>query len=54
MAFGFVIIGYASLRLIVRRKTKPTVWNPDIIGLQMFPTMRTVLSMSSRRSHTSL
>jgi sodium/potassium-transporting ATPase subunit alpha len=54
MAFGFVIIGYASLRLIVRRKTKPTVWNPEIIGLQMFPTMRTVLSMSSRRSHTSL
>jgi len=54
MAFGFVIIGYASLRLIVRRKTKPIVWNPEINGLQMYPTIRTFLTMSSRRSHTSL
>jgi sodium/potassium-transporting ATPase subunit alpha len=53
MAFGFVIIGYAALRLVVRRRTKPTKWNPDINGLQMYPTIRTYLSMSSRRSGRS-
>jgi sodium/potassium-transporting ATPase subunit alpha len=53
MAFGFVIIGYASLRMVVRRKTKPIVWNPDIHGLQMYPTIRTFRSMSSR-SHERL
>ena len=52
MAFGFVIIGYASLRLIVRRKTKPVQWNPDIHGLQMFPTIRTFRSMSRRSSRS--
>jgi sodium/potassium-transporting ATPase subunit alpha len=41
MAFGFVLIGYATLRIIIRRKVKPVQWNPDIVGLQMFPTLRT-------------
>lgn len=44
LAFGFFIIGYASLRMIVRRKTKPTQWNPEIGGLQMYPTMFSALS----------
>lgn len=50
MAFGCVIIFYASIRLIIRNKTKPIKWNPDIHGLQMYPTMHTArsLSMSSR------
>jgi sodium/potassium-transporting ATPase subunit alpha len=52
MAFGFVIIGYASLRMIVRRKLKPVKWNPDIQGLQMYPTIRTFRSMSRRSSRS--
>ncbi|CEJ89667.1 hypothetical protein VHEMI05495 [[Torrubiella] hemipterigena] len=48
MAFGFFIIGYASLRMIIRRRTKPVAWNPEIQGLQMFPTIRTFRSMSIR------
>jgi sodium/potassium-transporting ATPase subunit alpha len=43
MAFGFVLIGYASLRMVIRRKTKPVKWNPEIQGLQMYPTIRTLL-----------
>jgi len=55
-AFGVVIIGYASLRMIVRRRTKPIKWNPEIRGLQMYPTIRTFASMSRRssRSHEEL
>jgi sodium/potassium-transporting ATPase subunit alpha len=49
MGFGFLLIGYASLRMIVRRKIKPVQWNPEIHGLQMFPTMRSFRTMSSRR-----
>lgn len=48
MAFGCFIIAYASLRMIVRRRTKPTRWNPEIQGLQMFPTIRTFRSWSAR------
>lgn len=51
LAFGFVIIGYASLRMIVRRLAKPVQWNPEIQGLQMYPTIRTYRSMSSSRSN---
>lgn len=54
MAFGFVIIFYASARMLIRRRTKPIKWNPEIHGLQMYPTMRTYLtSISSRRQSTS-
>jgi sodium/potassium-transporting ATPase subunit alpha len=52
MAFGFSIIGYATLRMIIRRKTKPIKWNPEINGLQMYPTIRTFRTMSTR-SHRS-
>jgi sodium/potassium-transporting ATPase subunit alpha len=45
-AFGFFLIGYAALRMIVRRKTKPVKWNPEISGLQMYPTIRTLRTMS--------
>jgi sodium/potassium-transporting ATPase subunit alpha len=51
MAFGCLLIGYASLRMIIRRKTKPIKWNPEIQGLQMFPTIRTFRTMSSTRSN---
>jgi len=47
MAFGVVILAYASLRMIIRRHTKPIVWNPEVQGLQMYPTIRTFRSMSS-------
>lgn len=49
MAFGCFLIGYASLRMIVRRRTRPTKWNPEIQGLQMYPTIRTTRSMSVGR-----
>jgi sodium/potassium-transporting ATPase subunit alpha len=48
MAFGFVIIGYATLRMIIRRRTKPIKWNPEIYGLQMYPTIRSFRTISSR------
>jgi sodium/potassium-transporting ATPase subunit alpha len=50
MAFGFVLIGYAALRMIIRRRTRPIKWNPDIAGLQMYPTIRTTKSMSQGRN----
>ncbi|OZJ07018.1 hypothetical protein BZG36_00013 [Bifiguratus adelaidae] len=46
--FGFVIIAYASLRMLIRRRAKPINWNPEIQGLQMYPTIRTVRSMSTK------
>ncbi|KAK4160859.1 putative type IIC NA+/K+/H+-transporting ATPase [Cladorrhinum sp. PSN259] len=49
MAFGFVIILYACLRMAITRRTNPTKWNPEIQGLQMFPTIRTFRSMSGRQ-----
>lgn len=48
MAFGFLLIGYAALRMIIARRTKPIKWNPEILGLQMYPTIRTFRTMSTR------
>ena len=48
MAFGFVLIGYACLRMIIGRRTKPIKWNPEVQGLQMFPTIYSF--RSSRRN----
>jgi sodium/potassium-transporting ATPase subunit alpha len=50
MAFGVVLIGYSCLRTIIRMKAKPIQWNPDIHGLQMYPTIRTTRTMSVRSS----
>jgi len=50
MAFGCVIIAYASLRMIFQRKLKPIKWNPEIQGLQMWPTMRTARTQSTGRA----
>ena len=50
MAFGCIIIAYAAGRMVIGRRTKPVKWNPEIQGLQMFPTIRTFRTMSSRRS----
>jgi sodium/potassium-transporting ATPase subunit alpha len=50
MAFGCVIIVYASLRMLFRRKLKPIKWNPEIQGLQMWPTMRTARTQSTGRA----
>jgi sodium/potassium-transporting ATPase subunit alpha len=54
MAFGCVIIGYATLRILIGRRTKPIKWNPEIQGLQMYPTIFTTRSMSSGRSRERL
>jgi len=56
MAFGCLLIAYVTVRMIISRRTKPVKWNPEIQGLQMFPTIRTfpsfarTLSMRSGRS----
>ncbi|KAK3385719.1 E1-E2 ATPase-domain-containing protein [Podospora didyma] len=47
IAFGLVIILYATLRMIISRRANPIKWNPEILGLQMFPTIRTIRSMRS-------
>jgi sodium/potassium-transporting ATPase subunit alpha len=50
MAFGFFLIGYSSLRMLVMRRLKPVKWNPEITGLQMYPTIWTARTMSTSRS----
>lgn len=40
MGFGCIIIAYACLRMSILRKTNPVAWNPEISGLQMYPTIR--------------
>jgi len=39
MAFGCVLIAYATLRMVVMHRMRPIRWNPDISDLQMFPTI---------------
>ena len=51
IAFGCLLIGYAAIRMIIKRKARPIRWNPDILGLQMYPTIRTTRTMSSGRSN---
>ncbi len=48
MAFGCILILYAAVRMLIARKAKPVKWNPEIQGLQMFPTIRTWRSISNR------
>lgn len=48
MAFGCVLICYAMLRMAIKQKMRPIKWNPEISGLQMFPTIRTFRTMSTR------
>lgn len=49
MAFGCVLIGYAIVRMMVKNALKPTKWNPEVAGLQMYPTKMTTRSMSLSR-----
>ncbi|KAK3804662.1 MAG: hypothetical protein J3R72DRAFT_508961 [Linnemannia gamsii] len=44
MAFGVLIILYATARQLVLRKLRPTPWNEEIIGLNMVPTIKTIFS----------
>lgn len=46
--FGFIIIGYACVRIKIRQKLSPISFNPDIQGLRMYPTIRTVATQDSR------
>ncbi|KAI1270050.1 hypothetical protein F5Y18DRAFT_2278 [Xylariaceae sp. FL1019] len=48
IAFGTIIIAYATLRMVIQQRTKPPNWNPEVSGLQMFPTIRTWRSRDSR------
>jgi len=45
IGFGFVLVGYQTLRVVVLRKLMPVQFTEDIAGLQMFPTR-----WSTRRS----
>ncbi|KAF8162822.1 aminophospholipid-transporting P-type ATPase [Crassisporium funariophilum] len=49
VAFGVLLLGWASLRVIMLRKSIEHMKVKDIKGLMMFPTMRT-MSMRSRGS----
>ncbi|OMJ08462.1 Sodium/potassium-transporting ATPase subunit alpha-2 [Smittium culicis] len=37
--FGIIVLIYASLRILVLRKYRPMKMNPEIAGLQMYPTI---------------
>ncbi|KAG0026215.1 hypothetical protein BGZ81_006540 [Podila clonocystis] len=50
MAFGVLIILYATLRQLILRSLRPTPWNEEIIGLNMAPTMRTIFSRTFSRT----
>ncbi|KAF8933772.1 hypothetical protein CPC16_009602 [Podila verticillata] len=40
LAFGIFIIFYASMRILFLRRFRPTTLNEEIVGLNMFPTIR--------------
>ncbi|KAF9296011.1 hypothetical protein BGZ74_010519 [Mortierella antarctica] len=44
VAFGIFIIFYATMRTLLLRRFRPTTLNDEIIGLNMFPTVRSTLS----------
>ncbi|KAG0166327.1 hypothetical protein DFQ28_001546 [Apophysomyces sp. BC1034] len=47
LGFGFVMIFYACMRILVLRHLRPLTWTPEIQGLRMHPTIRTVFSRMS-------
>lgn len=54
MGFGCVLIAYAAIRMVIIRKAKPIKWNPEVSGLQMFPTIHTLRSRRSSRDFQPL
>lgn len=46
--FGFLIIGYACIRIRIRQRFSPVSLNPDIHGLRMHPTIRTMATTDNR------
>ncbi|KAG2235146.1 hypothetical protein INT48_006527 [Thamnidium elegans] len=46
--FGFVIIGYACIRIKIKQRFSPPTLNPNIHGLRMHPTIRTVATTDAR------
>ncbi|KAI8643322.1 hypothetical protein BD408DRAFT_415049 [Parasitella parasitica] len=46
--FGIIIIAYACIRIKIRQKLNPVAFNPDIAGLRMYPTIRTMATQDSR------
>ncbi|KAH7049772.1 hypothetical protein BKA57DRAFT_535454 [Linnemannia elongata] len=52
IAFGVLIILYATARQIVLRRLRPTPWNEEIIGLNMVPTMKTVFSRTLSKTQS--
>jgi sodium/potassium-transporting ATPase subunit alpha len=47
IGFGFLIIAYACVRMKILQKVRPIRFNPEILGLRMHPTIRTMVSRSS-------
>ncbi|KAG0345538.1 hypothetical protein BG004_003625 [Podila humilis] len=50
MAFGVLIILYATVRQLLLRRFRPTTLNDEIIGLNMFPTVRSTQSKTIQPS----
>ncbi|KAF9427269.1 hypothetical protein BGZ94_005220 [Podila epigama] len=50
MVFGVFIIFYATVRQLVLRRLRPTTLNDEIIGLNMFPTIRSTQSKNAHRA----
>ncbi|KAF9280727.1 hypothetical protein BGZ68_007049 [Mortierella alpina] len=50
MAFGVLIILYATARQLVLRKLRPAPWSEEIIGLNMVPTIKTIFSRTFSRT----
>ncbi|CAG8627763.1 337_t:CDS:2 [Paraglomus brasilianum] len=39
LGMGCVILVYTSIRLLILRRSRPTIWNDDISGLDLIPTI---------------
>jgi len=48
IAFGIFIMVYVSLRILFLRKFRPTKFNPEITGLQMYPTSYSLVRAESK------
>ena len=54
LGFGCILLTYTTLRTVFSRLRKPVKWNPEISGLQMFPTIRSFRSISIRNLGSSV
>ncbi|KAK3825583.1 MAG: hypothetical protein J3Q66DRAFT_107013 [Benniella sp.] len=53
LAFGVFILFYVTVRQLVLRKLRPTIFNEEIVGLNMFPTIKTIFSRTKSIQRTT-